>query len=168
LLHRLKERIPGIALRTTFIAGYPNETEKEFMELCEFIREIKFDRLGIFTYSLEENTSAFLLGDPVPEKVKKERREILMEIQKEISLEKNKEIVGRRFRVLIDGTENNFYVARSYREAPEVDGEILIPFNNLKHKFNAGEFINVEIIDFNEYDLFASAANEKIPSSEVL
>jgi ribosomal protein S12 methylthiotransferase len=168
LLYKLKERIPGIALRTTFIAGYPGETDNEFRELCDFIREIKFDRMGVFTYSIEENTSAFILGDPVPEKVKKERKEIIMEIQREISLEKNKEMIGRRFKVLIDRKENNFYIARSYREAPEVDGEILIPFNNLKNKIKIGGFINVEITDFNEYDLFASLVHEEIPSMEVL
>lgn len=168
LLYKLKERIPGIVLRTTFIAGYPGETDKEFRELCDFIREIKFDRMGVFTYSIEENTSAFILGDPVPEKVKKERKEIIMEIQREISLEKNKEMIGRRFKVLIDRKENNFYIARSYREAPEVDGEILIPFNNLKNKIKIGGFINVEITDFNEYDLFASLVHEEIPSMEVL
>jgi ribosomal protein S12 methylthiotransferase len=168
LLYKLKERIPGIALRTTFISGYPGETDKEFRELCDFIREIKFDRMGVFTYSIEENTSAFILGDPIPEKVKKERKEIIMEIQREISLEKNKEMIGRRFKVLIDRKENNFYIARSYREAPEVDGEILIPFNNLKNKIKIGGFINVEITDFNEYDLFASLVHEEIPSMEVL
>jgi len=167
LLYKLKERIPSITLRTTLIAGYPNEMEKEFRELCDFIREIKFDRLGVFTYSLEENTSSYILGDPVPDNIKKERKEIIMEIQKEISLEKNKELCGKRLRVLIDRIENEFYIARSYREAPEVDGEILLPYNNSRNKINIGEFINVEINDYNEYDLYGSIVHEGIPSMEV-
>jgi len=167
LLYKLKERIPSITLRTTLIAGYPNEMEKEFRELCDFIREIKFDRLGVFTYSLEENTSSYILGDPVPDNIKKERKKIIMEIQKEISLEKNKELCGKRLRVLIDRIENEFYIARSYREAPEVDGEILLPYNNSRNKINIGEFINVEINDYNEYDLYGSIVHEGIPSMEV-
>jgi len=167
LLYKLKERIPSITLRTTLIAGYPNEMEKEFRELCDFIREIKFDRLGVFTYSLEENTSSYILGDPVPDNIKKERKKIIMEIQKEISLEKNKELCGKQLRVLIDRIENEFYIARSYREAPEVDGEILLPYNNSRNKINIGEFINVEINDYNEYDLYGSIVHEGIPSMEV-
>jgi ribosomal protein S12 methylthiotransferase len=168
LLYRLRERIPSVTLRTTLIAGYPTETDKEFHELCDFIREIKFDRLGVFTYSMEENTSSYLLGDPIPVEIKNERKEIIMEIQKEISLEKNKNLCGKQLKVLVDRLENKFYAARSYREAPEVDGEILIPFYSLKNKINIGQFFNVEITDYNEYDLFGSIVHEGIPSLEVL
>ena len=91
LVNKLKEKIPGLALRTTFIAGYPNETEKEFNELCNFVEEMMFDRVGTFTFSVEENTSSFILGDPIPEEIKLERKGILMEIQKEISLIRNLE-----------------------------------------------------------------------------
>lgn len=162
LLYTLKERIPGITLRTTFIVGYPNETEKEFEELCEFVKEIKFDRLGVFNYSIEENTPSYILGDPVPPEVKEERKSILMEIQKEISQKKNEELVGRSMKVIVDGKEGDCYIARSERDAPEVDGEVLI--DSRKENLNAGRFYNVEIYDCNEYDLYGklnhSAGNQ--------
>ncbi len=154
LLHKLKNRIPGITLRTTFIVGYPNEGEKEFQELCDFIKEIEFDRIGTFTFSKEENTSSFILGDPVPEKIKLERKEILMEIQKDISLKINENFIGQKLRVLIDGREGDYYIGRSYRDAPEVDGEILIPVSG--QKITPGEFYMAEVFDFNEYDLYAN------------
>jgi len=157
LIYKLKERIPGITLRTTFIAGYPNETEKEFKELCDFIEEVRFDRVGTFTFSIEENTTSFILGNPVPEKIKLERKEILMEIQKGISLEKNKDLVGKELKVLIDGIEGDFYIGRSYRDAPEVDGEVLIQLNGFK--LNAGNFCMVKCNDFNEYDLYAEVTH---------
>ncbi|MCX6149188.1 MAG: 30S ribosomal protein S12 methylthiotransferase RimO [Ignavibacteriales bacterium] len=155
LLFNLKERIPGLTLRTTFIVGYPNESEKCFNELCEFVKEVEFDKLGVFTYSIEENTPSYILGDPIPEAKKEERKAILMEIQKEISLKKNKNFVGKTLRVIVDDFEGKakggFYVARSYRDAPEVDGEILIPSI---YNLEVGNFYNVAIYDFNEYDLF--------------
>lgn len=154
LLNLLKERIPGLTLRTTFIVGYPGETEKEFEELCDFVREIKFDRLGVFTYSVEENTPSFILGDPILPEVKEERKAILMEIQKEISEEKNKSLSGQKIKVIIDRIENEFYVARSEHDAPDVDGEILINARN--NRLNIGEFYHVEIYDCNEYDLFGN------------
>lgn len=157
LLFKLRNKIPDITLRTTFITGYPNETEKEFEELCEFVREVKFDRIGVFTFSVEENTSSFILGDPVPEKTKQRRKEILMEIQKEISTERNKDFIGKQLKVLLERTEGEFFVARSYRDAPEVDGEVLIPINGLDVK--EGNFYDVEITDANEYDLFAKLIN---------
>jgi ribosomal protein S12 methylthiotransferase len=157
LLTKLRNKIPGITLRTTFITGYPNETDKDFDELCRFVKEIKFDRIGVFTFSVEENTSSFILGDPVPEEIKQERKNILMEIQKDISTEKNKEFVGRQLKVLLERTEGEFYVARSYRDAPEVDGEVLIPVNSIEVK--EGNFYDVEITDANEYDLFAKIIN---------
>lgn len=152
LIYTLREKIPNLTLRTTFIVGYPNETENEFIELCDFVKEVKFDRFGVFNYSIEENTPSFLLGDPIPHEVKEERKAILMEIQKEISEEKNRSLIGRKLKVLIDGTEDNYYVARSERDAPEVDGEVLIDKN--EGTFSTGEFYDVEIYDCNEYDLF--------------
>ncbi|NJD23372.1 MAG: 30S ribosomal protein S12 methylthiotransferase RimO [Melioribacter sp.] len=154
LLNTLKERIPGLSLRTTFIVGYPNETEIEFGELCNFIRDIKFDRLGVFTYSVEENTPSFILGDPVSQEIKEERKAMLMEIQKEISEEKNRSLVGTKMKVLIDSLDNDYYVGRSERDAPEVDGEILIEAKN--NTLKIGEFYNIEIYDCNEYDLFGN------------
>ncbi len=154
LLWKLKTRIPGITLRTTFIVGYPNEGEKEFKELCDFVREMEFDRIGTFTFSREENTSSFILGDPVPEKVKIQRRDILMEIQKDISSRINERFIGKKLKVLVEGREGDYYIGRSYRDAPEVDGEILIPSNG--KKLNPGEFYTVDVFDNNEYDLYAN------------
>jgi ribosomal protein S12 methylthiotransferase len=156
LLLKLRERIPGITIRTTFITGYPNESEKDFEDLCDFVRETRFDRLGVFTFSVEENTSSFILGDPVPEKVKLERKDMIMEIQKEISAEINNEYLGKKLRVLVDRIEGDYYVARSYRDAPEVDCEVLIPVNN--NNVKPGEFYTVKVYDSNEYDLFAELA----------
>ena len=153
LLCKLKSRIPDLVLRTTFIVGYPEETKADFKQLCDFVEEIKFDRIGTFTYSLEENTNAYNLGDPVSPEVKNERKDILMELQKNISDRINSSLVGKNLKVLVDGTEGEYFVARSYRDAPEVDGEILISSNN--KKILSGEFYDVEVFDYNEYDLFA-------------
>lgn len=152
LINNLREKIPNLTLRTTFIVGYPNETEKEFEELCNFIRDIKFDRIGVFTYSMEENTPSFLLGDPIPQEIKEERKALLMEIQKDISLKKNEDKIGKKIKVIIDDKENNFYIARSESDAPEVDCEVLI--EHTQNKIRIGEFYSSEIYDCNEYDLF--------------
>lgn len=152
LLTTLQDKIPGLTLRTTFIVGYPNETEKEFEELCQFVRDIKFDRFGVFTYSIEENTPSFILGDPISPEIKEERKATLMEIQKEISEEKNRIYIGKKLKVVIDSLDGKYYIARSERDAPEVDGEILI--NAKEKKFHVGEFYHVDIYDYNEYDLF--------------
>jgi ribosomal protein S12 methylthiotransferase len=153
LLYKLRERIPDLVLRTTIMVGYPSETDTEFDELCEFIKEIKFERLGTFTYSQEENTAAYNLGDPIPPKVKIERQNKIMEIQKVISLEKNNEMINKELKVLVEAVEGDFYIGRSYRDAPEVDGEVLINFENGTIK--TGQFYNVKVYDCNEYDLFA-------------
>ena len=153
LVKKLKDRIPEIALRTTFIVGYPNESDKEFKELCDFVEEMKFDRVGTFTFSVEENTTSFILGDPVPEEIKFERKDILMEIQKDISLSNNENFLNKELKVLIDGKEGDYYIGRSYRDAPEVDGEVLIRLNG--SKLQAGNFCMAKIYDFNEYDLYA-------------
>ncbi len=157
LLNTLKERIPELVLRTTIITGYPGETKKEFEELCGFIKEFKFDRLGVFTYSIEENTPAFVLGDKISHKEKEKRKEILMEIQQEISLNLNSRLPGTKLEVLIDRKEGGFFVGRSFREAPEVDSEILI--NGADNRVNIGNFYCAEVFDFNEYDLFANIIN---------
>jgi ribosomal protein S12 methylthiotransferase len=157
LIKRLKLKIPGIALRTTFITGYPNETKKDFDELCSFVKDVEFDRFGVFTYSVEESTSAYILGDPVSAKEKERRRNTLMEIQKEISLKKNSSYIGENYKVLIDGKEDEFYIGRTYRDAPEVDGEVLIPADR---DLRIGEFYNVKIYDNSEYDLFGRIITE--------
>ncbi len=151
LIKNLRSRIPNVVLRTTLIVGYPAEKEEDFEELCEFVRDTKFERLGVFTYSQEESTSSFILGDPVPEEEKKRRLGVIMEIQKEISADKNKELLAKRFKVLVEGRENGYYVARSYRDAPEIDGDVLIPS---KGKINIGNFYDVELYDYDDYDVF--------------
>jgi ribosomal protein S12 methylthiotransferase len=153
LLYKLRERIPDLVLRTTFIVGYPEESDRNFKELCDFVEEIKFERIGAFTYSLEENTYAFNLGDPVKAEIKNSRKDTLMEIQKDISLGKNSLLVGKKLKTLIDGVEGDYHIGRSYRDAPEVDGEILISAEN--KKIIAGGFYDVEVYEYNEYDLFA-------------
>jgi ribosomal protein S12 methylthiotransferase len=159
LLNELKARIPNLTLRTTFIVGYPNETEQEFQELCDFIREIKFDRVGVFNYSIEENTPSYILGDPLSAEEKEDRKAILMEIQKEISEEKNRQTEGKLMRVIVDRTEGDYFVGRTERDAPEVDGEVLIKAGNTPLKI--GEFYSVEIYDSNEYDLFGKMVPNK-------
>ncbi|MBT8377851.1 MAG: 30S ribosomal protein S12 methylthiotransferase RimO [Ignavibacteria bacterium] len=153
LIYKLRKRIPDLVLRTTILVGYPNETKDDFDELYEFIKEIKFERLGTFTYSQEENTNAYNLGDMVPQDIKNERQNKIMELQKDISLEKNKELINKELKVLVEAVEGDFYIGRSYRDAPDVDGEVLIKLDNGEIK--AGEFCNVKVYDCNEYDLFA-------------
>ena len=152
LLSKLRNEIPELVLRTTFIVGYPGETEKEFQELCDFVEEFKFERMGTFTYSQEENTVSYNLGDPVPDDVKKSRQSRLMEIQRYISAQKNRELIGKELKVLVESKAEDFYVGRSYRDAPEVDGEILI---NSNHSIRPGNFYFAEVYDSDEYDLFA-------------
>lgn len=154
LIKKFRMEIPEITLRTTFIVGYPNETEKDFEELCNFVSETEFDRIGTFTFSVEENTSSFILGDQVSEIEKERRKNVLMEIQKDISYQKNKSFIGKELKVLIESVEGDFFVGRSYRDAPEVDGEILISRKN--SELNTGEFYDVLITDFDEYDLFGN------------
>jgi len=151
LLYKLRNTIPDITLRTTFIVGYPNETEKDFEQLVDFVKEIKFDRVGAFTFSVEENTSSFILGDPISKEEKERRKETLMEVQSQISLEKNQSFVGKTLKVLLESKESEYYVGRSYRDAPEVDGEVL--FKSDKN-LRPGNFYDVKITDYDEYDLF--------------
>ena len=158
LVNKLRNKIPGLTLRTTFIVGYPNETEKEFKELCEFINDAQFDRVGTFDYSQEENTVSYEMGDSVPQTEKNERRDKIMELQKGISLKKNGELKGKKLKILVEAVEGDFYIGRSYRDAPEVDGEVLIPLKNRKLKI--GEFYLSEVYDYNEYDLFADVVEK--------
>ncbi len=157
LIETIRQEVPGITLRTTLIIGYPNEGEKEFEELLEFVGEAKFDRLGVFAYSQEENTTAFPLENPIPEEVKQERIERVMELQREISAEKNQALVGTRERVMVDHEESGEYVCRSYRDAPEVDGEIYVTSDRA---LSPGDFLDVEITGSIDYDLFAEAVGD--------
>jgi len=151
LIHEIRNQIPNVAIRSTFIVGYPNETEQDFNQLLEWIKEIELDRVGVFTYSQEEGTSAFPLGDPIPQSIKDERRGIIMEAQQRISLEKNMKKIGSIQKVIIDGREKGNYYGRTQHDAPDVDN--LVYFKAEK-PLNQGEFANVKIDRAEEYDLF--------------
>jgi len=151
LLFNLREQIPGIAIRTTLLTGYPDETEKDFSELLEFVKKFRFDRLGVFTYSHEEGTYAFVLKDSIPQKEKLKRQKILLDEQMKISAELNKESVNKVFKVIIDRVENDYYIGRTYKDAPEIDNEVYIEKNK---KLKQGEFYSVNIYDSEDYDIF--------------
>lgn len=153
LLQTLKARIPNLTLRTTFILGFPAETVEDFEKLCQFLEEIEFDRVGAFKYSQEENTTSYELGDPISEEEKERRRAKLMEIQQNISLKKNEAMVGKNIRVIIDSLGDEYYIGRSEKDAPEVDGEVFIESKN--NKLEIGKIYDTKIIDCGEYDLFA-------------
>jgi ribosomal protein S12 methylthiotransferase len=155
LLDQIRTRIPGSAVRTTLIVGYPNESEAAFQSLYDFVAEHEFDRLGVFLYSQEENTTADILGDPIPRSVKEERKNAIMELQSEISMKKNLSRVGQRMRILTDRIEGDYLIGRSEFDAPEVDNEVLIPVADFELVPPAGEFIEVEITEASEYDLMA-------------
>ncbi len=147
-----RKKVPGMALRSTFIVGYPGETEEEFRQLLDFIAEMRFDRLGVFQYSPEENTTAFALPDDVPEIVKQEREDRLMALQQEISLELNDKKVGKTFKVIIDKKEGDFYVGRTEFDSPEVDNEVLISAEG--SALQTGRFYQVKITSSDFYDLY--------------
>ncbi len=151
LLGKLKTRIPDITLRTTFIVGYPNESEGDFNQLIDFVKEIQFDRVGTFTFSVEENTTSYILGDPISQREKNSRKDLLMKIQGEISYQKNQSFIGKTLSVLAESKESDYYVGRSYRDAPEVDGEVLFKSDK---KLKTGNFYEVKINDCDEYDLY--------------
>ncbi len=152
LIARIRDRIPGVALRTTLIVGYPNEGVAEFDTLLRFVEENRFERLGVFEYSQEEGTAAFSLGDPVPHAEKERRRAAVMELQQEISCAHNESKVHTRTRVLIDRAEQDIYVGRTEHDAPEIDNEVMV---TSPHPLEAGTFCDVEIVNAVEYDLFA-------------
>ena len=153
LVQTIRERVPGIALRTTLIAGHPGETEQDFEELCEFVQESKFERLGIFTYSHEENTHSHTLTDDVPAEVKQDRADRIMEIQQQISLDYNESRVGQTHRVLFDRLEGGYYVGRTEFDSPEVDNEVLVLATNDLH-IPQGSFANVHITGASDFDLY--------------
>lgn len=151
LLRMMREKVPGITIRTTIIVGYPGETEEDFQVLKDWVQEMRFERLGVFTYSHEENTHAFNLEDDVPAELKQARADELMAIQQKISAELNERFVGQKLPVLIDRKEGDFFVGRTEFDSPDVDNEVLINAEYLPF----GEFIEVEITDSSDYDLFA-------------
>lgn len=160
LIQRIRSKVPDISLRTSIIVGYPSETKKEFSELLDFISEIKFDRLGVFTYSPEEGTHSFSLRDSVSESEKRKRKETVLERQREISYENNSKILGKVIKVLIDDQDEKFYMARSEHDAPEIDNSVLIKKQH-KNKIEIGDFINVKITDFSDYDLYGKPVEIK-------
>ncbi|MDB5036172.1 MAG: 2-methylthioadenine synthetase [Chlorobi bacterium] len=161
LIGKIRAGVPNIALRTTLIIGYPNEGETEFRELLDFVAEAEFERLGVFAYSQEENTTAHPLEDPIPAEVKQERIERVMELQRTISARRNESLIGGRERVFVESESGGEYICRSYRDAPEVDGEVYV---TSPVRLLPGEFVDVEITDAVDYDLFA----ELIPPTGLL
>jgi len=150
LIAKFRKEIPDMSIRTTMIVGYPGETEEEFEELLDFVRESKFDRMGAFTYSPEENTPAFALEDDISEEVKMDRLNRLMALQEDISLKKNQKKINQNFKVLIDRFEDGIYYARTEFDSPEVDNEVLI---ETKDKLQIGDFYTVKIDDAGAFDL---------------
>ncbi|TCT15034.1 SSU ribosomal protein S12P methylthiotransferase [Natranaerovirga pectinivora] len=151
-INRIRELVPDIALRTTIITGFPGETQEQHQNVVEFVKEMKFDRLGVFTYSKEEDTPAALLPGQITEKIKKQRQNDIMKLQQEISFEKTKEMIGRTIDVLIEGylPEDKVYIGRSYKDAPNVDGYVFVKADE---EIISGEMIKVLITESNEYDL---------------
>ena len=152
LLDNIREKVPGIGIRTTMLVGFPGETEEDFQKLCDFVEAQQFERMGVFTYSHEENTSGFLMKDDVPEEVKQERAAQLMAIQQEISFKKNQSKIGKTFKVLFDKKEGGYFTGRTEFDSPEVDNEVLVDAR--KNYVRVGDFANIRIIDATEFDLF--------------
>ena len=152
LIKSIREKVPGIALRTTLITGFPGETETDFQEMMEWIKETRFERLGCFTYSHEENTSAHDLVDDVPQEVKQDRANQIMALQSGISMELNQAKVGKTYKVLFDRVEGDYFIGRTQYDSPEVDNEVLV--HNKDGFARIGDFANVEVTDAEEFDLF--------------
>ncbi|NOR88456.1 MAG: radical SAM protein, partial [Bacteroidales bacterium] len=153
LVKDMREKVPNIAIRTTFIVGYPGETQEEFEQLRDFIKESRFDRMGVFTYSPEENTRAFDIKDDVPEEVKTARKDELMHLQEGISLEINQTRLGKEFTILIDRIEDEYFVGRTQFDSPEVDNEVLIEYDSCD--LEIGQFYQAIISHVDSFDLFA-------------
>lgn len=158
LLKEFRKAVPGIAIRTTLIVGYPNESEEEFQELKEWVKEMRFERLGCFTYSHEENTHAYKLKDNIPEDVKIQRANEIMEIQSQISWELNQEKIGRKYKVVIDRKEGEYFIGRTQFDSPDVDNEVLINANN--NYLRTGDFCNVKIIEAEDFDLYGVVVSQ--------
>ncbi|MDT8887703.1 30S ribosomal protein S12 methylthiotransferase RimO [Aquirufa regiilacus] len=151
LITDIREKVPGIALRTTLISGYPGETDADFEETYSFVERMRFDRLGIFNYSHEENTHAYSVQDDVPEEVKQERSDEIMALQQGISEELNQAKIGQTFKVMVDRKESGFFVGRTEHDSPEVDNEVLIPAEQFARQ---GDFVQVKINKAEEFDLY--------------
>jgi len=159
LIHKIRAKVPGIALRTTLIAGHAGETEEDFEDMLDFVEKSRFERLGVFPYSHEENTHAYKLEDNVPEDIKLERAERVMEMQEQISDEINQEKVGKTYKVLIDRMESGYYYGRTEHDSPEVDNEVLIDAK--KHYLRIGDFAQIKIENVTAFDLVGSPVANK-------
>lgn len=156
LLQDFRSAVPGMAIRTTLIVGYPGETEEDFKLLKNWVSQMRFERLGCFTYSHEENTHAYQLTDDVPEPVKQERADEIMEVQSQISWELNQEKIGETFRCIIDRKEGNYFIGRTEFDSPDVDNEVLI--DAAKYYLKQGEFVSIKIIQATDFDLYGEPA----------
>jgi len=154
LIHTIREKVPGIALRTTLIVGHPGETEAHFEEMMNFVEQVRFDRLGIFTYSHEEQTHSFTMPDDIPQEVKEERAAQIMEIQQQISYEQNMKRVGKTLKVLFDRKEGGYFIGRTEYDSPEVDNEVLVDAQ--ANYVRIGDFAPVTISSATEFDLFGT------------
>ena len=157
LLAKFREKVPDMAIRTTLICGYPGETEERFQEMKDWVREQRFDRLGCFTYSHEENTGAYVLEDDVPQEVKERRVEEIMELQSQISWEKNQEKIGKTYKCIFDRKEGNYFVGRTEFDSPDVDNTVLV--NATETYISIGDFANVRITSAEEFDLYGELAD---------
>ncbi|MFT6243741.1 MAG: ribosomal protein S12 methylthiotransferase [Salibacteraceae bacterium] len=157
LIAEMRTQVPGIAIRTTLISGYPGETEEDFQEMYDWVERSRFDRLGIFTYSHEENTHAFNVEDDVPEDVKKERADMIMELQSGISYELNQDKIGKTYKVLFDKVEGDYFIGRTEFDSPEVDNEVLVKKEN--EYVRLGDFASVKITSADHYDLYGDVVN---------
>jgi ribosomal protein S12 methylthiotransferase len=157
LIAEMRTQVPGIAIRTTLISGYPGETEEDFQEMYDWVERSRFDRLGIFTYSHEENTHAFNAEDDVPEDIKKDRADMIMELQSGISYELNQEKIGETYKVLFDKVEGDYFIGRTEFDSPEVDNEVLVKKEN--EYVRLGDFASVKITSADHYDLYGDVVN---------
>ena len=158
LIDTIREKVPGISLRTTMLLGHPGETDADFKDLMKFVNDYEFDRLGVFTYSHEDNTHAYSLADDVPADVKEERADELMNLQQEISLKKNEEKIGKTFKVLFDRVDGNYFIGRTEADSPEVDNEVLVL---KKDNFaRIGDFAKVKITSAEDFDLYGTIVND--------
>ena len=151
LINYARERVPNIAIRTTLLVGFPGETEEEFQDLCDFVEDMKFERVGVFQYSHEDDTIAFEMEDNISPELKAKRANTVMDIQQTISLEKNEAKIGQTLKVLFDRKEGEFFVGRTEYDSPEVDNEVLVPAKS--NYVRIGDFANIKITDAREYDL---------------
>ena len=154
LLTTIRQKVPGIALRTTFLVGHPGETVEAFEELLDFVREQEFERVGVFQYSHEEGTRAHEMPDDIPAEVKAERAQRLMEVQQDISKKKNEAKIGQVFKTLFDRQEGKYYIGRTEADSPEVDNEVLVPVKG--NYIRLGDFANIRITGAEEFDLYGA------------